>query len=184
MKSAATRVVNNLPKVMRAMNQLALNSAYVGVTSDHTERSDTDDENKGPMTNAALAFIHDQGSPAAGIPQREFMRPGVREAQPYIVDALRAGALGTLHGSDPLQSLKLAGMKAQTEIRKKINDGIPPPLADSTLRQRIRNRTSIKGAVKELQSRASGNAPTLANAKPLIATAQLRNSITYVIRKS
>lgn len=182
MKSAATKIMDKLPKVLAAMNKLALNSAYVGVTSDHTSRDD-EDVAKGPMTNAALAFIHDQGSPAANIPQREFMRPGVRAAQPYIVQVLRSGALSTLQGSDPMQSLKIAGMKAQLEIRNAINAGIPPPLAESTLRGRVRNRTSVKGALKELQHRASGGAATLTNAKPLIATAQLRNSITYVIRK-
>jgi hypothetical protein len=69
----------------------------------------------------------------------------------------------------------------QNAVRTKITDGPFAPLADSTLRARARR--GRKGAVAELKSRAQGNAPNNANAKPLIDTGQLRKSITYVVRK-
>ncbi len=181
-KNAASKVTDKLPKVLSNLAKLSLNATFVGVPSDKTTREAV--ESKGPMTNAALAFIHDNGSEAAHIPARPFMLPGIRRAQKYIVNALKQGARDALEGRDPLRALTLAGMKAQAEIRGVINDGIAPPLAESTLLGRIRKRTSIKGAKKELEARAAGQTPSLDNAKPLIATAQLRNAINYVIRRN
>jgi len=182
-KNAASILTNKLPKVLSGVSKLSLNATFVGVPSDKTTRKDNDTE-KGPMTNAALAFIHDNGSEAAHIPARPFMRPGVARAQKYIVAALRQGAQAALQGGDPLKYLGMAGLKTQAEIRAVINEGIAPPLADATLRERLRRRTSIKGAKLELAARAAGQSPSIENAKPLIATAQLRNAINYVIRKN
>lgn len=182
-KNAASLVTNKLPQMLKGVNKLAVKATYVGVPSEKTERKE-DDEEKTPMTNAALAFIHDNGSPAAHIPARPFMRPGIKKAQAKIVAALRGGAIGVLKGQDPERALNIAGMAAQASIRGHINEGIAPPLADSTLRGRIRNKTSVKGAKKELADRAAGAAPGVQNAKPLIATAQLRNAINYVIRRN
>jgi len=182
-KNAASMLRNKLPGVLKGISQLTLNAAFVGVPSEKTNRN-SDEEEAQPMTNAALAFIHDNGSDAAHIPARPFMRPGITKAQPYIVEALKQGATDALHGRDPTRSLNLAGMKAQSTIRGVINEGIAPPLADSTLRGRIRNKTSVKGAKAELQARSAGEAASTENAKPLIATAQLRNAINYVIRKN
>lgn len=182
-KNAASLIRNKLPGVLKGISKLSLNAAFVGVPSEKTNRN-SDEEEAQPMTNAALAFIHDNGSDAAGIPARPFMRPGIARAQPQIIGALKQGARDSLTGGDPTRSLNLAGMAAQSTIRGVINEGIAPPLADSTLRQRIRNKTSVKGAKAELAARGKGEAPSTENAKPLIATAQLRNSINYVIRKN
>lgn len=184
-KNSASLVSNKLPALLKGVNKLATRATFVGVPSEKTERkADDEDEDKKPMTNAALAFIHDNGSAAAHIPARPFMRPGIKQAQGKIVSALKMGAIGVLKGQDPERALNIAGMAAQASIRGVINEGIAPPLADSTLRGRIRNKTSVKGAKKELADRAAGAAPGVENAKPLIATAQLRNSINYVIRKN
>jgi len=181
-QNAASMLSNKLPKVLQGISKLSLNATFVGVPGEKTARQAS--EEKGPMTNAALAFIHDNGSEAAQIPPRPFMRPGIKRAQKYIAAVLGQGAKAALQGKDPLRSLNLAGMKAQAEIRGVINEGIAPPLAESTLLARIRNRTSIKGAKLELAARAKGEKPSLDNAKPLIATAQLRNAINYVIRRN
>lgn len=182
-KNAASILSNKLPGVLKGISKLTLNATFVGVPSDKTTREQLQQE-KGPMTNAALAFIHDNGSEAAHIPARPFMRPGIARAQKYIVQALKQGAQAALKGMDPVRFLNLAGMKAQAEIRGVINEGIGPPLAESTLLGRIRARKSIKGAKAELKARANGEAPSLTNAKPLIATAQMRNAINYVIRRN
>lgn len=182
-KNPASLVKNKLPNVLKGISKLSLNAAFVGVPSEKTNRNSDEDE-KQPMTNAALAFIHDNGSDAAGIPERPFMRPGIERAKPVIVAALKQGAKDALTGGDPARSLNVAGIAAQSTIRGVINEGIAPPLADSTLRGRIRNKTSVKGAKVELAARAKGESPSVENAKPLIATAQLRNAINYVIRKN
>jgi hypothetical protein len=78
------------------------------------------------------------------------------------------------------KGLHKVGLRVATSIKKKINEGVPPPLSEYTLRERARR--GRKGAKQELANRASGMAPSTQLAKPLIDTGELRNSITYVIR--
>ena len=180
MKNAARLLINKLPHLRSAVSQLAKRDVLVGVPSEETERKESDE--KQPMTNATLAYIHDNGSPAGNIPARPFMQPGIEAAKPKLTAQFKSAAQGALSGGDVELSLNRAGLVAQASIRNEINQGIGPALADSTLRARIRNRTSIKGAKAELERRAETGISGTDLAKPLIATAQLRNSIHYVIR--
>lgn len=177
MKNAARMVINKLPQLKGAISKLAKRDVLVGVPQADTERKDP-----GAMTNATLAYIHDNGSPGSNIPARPFMHPGILAAKPGITGQFKAAARGALEGKDIEPSLNKAGLVAQTSIKGIINAGIEPALADSTLRGRIRNRTSIKGAEAELAHRAGGGEAGMDLAKPLVATGQLRNSITYVVR--
>jgi phage gpG-like protein len=128
------------------------------VPSDKAERKDSNEP-----SNAMLAYIHDNGSPAQNIPARPFMRPGIESAKGAIEAVMKLGAKKALDGDETavVVSLHQAGLIAQRSIRARINEGIDPPLAESTLRARAR-----KGAK---------------GTKPLIRTGQLRNSINYVI---
>ena len=158
----------------------AMNSdVLVGVPAEKAQRKE---ENQ-PMNNATLAYIHDNGSPAANIPARPFMRPGIYAAQDKITGALRAGAVQALDGKTAAveRSLNIAGLTAQSSIRGVINEGIAPPLADSTLEARARRGS--KSAKHELNARSQGMTLGNAGAKPLIDTGQLRNSINYVVRR-
>jgi hypothetical protein len=78
--------------------------------------------------------------------------------------------------------LNKAGLLTASSMKSVINAGIAPTLKYSTLLGRIRNRTSVKGAKAEIAARNAGEVAGLTNAKPLIATGQMRNSITYVLR--
>lgn len=173
----------NLDDVLKSVRLLTDVEVLVGVPSDTTVRDPalamTDDES---ITNAALAYIHDQGSPEAHIPQREFMRPGIKDAQEDITERLGAAMRGAMRGNDMVveQSLHQVGLVAQSAIRHRIDDGIPPPLADYTVRKRAER--GRKGALQEMDNRAAGLPPSLDLAKPLIDTGEMRKSITYVIR--
>ena len=181
MKNAAKLIMNNLPLVQVAIKKLAEKDVLVGVPQDTTARKEAEPQG---MNNATLAYIHDNGSPAAHIPARPFMRPGVETAKDKIKDRFKRAAKDALAGNATQdEHLIKCGLAVQSSIRAAINSGIPPPLADSTLRGRIRARKAIKGAKAELESRAAGNEAGVDLAKPLVATAQMRNSITFVIRK-
>lgn len=138
---------------------------------------------KSEITNAALGYIHDKGAPEANIPARPFMIPGILSVEAKIGDQLLSAAKAVLR--DPNTNIEArfhrVGLVASTGIKKKINEGVPPPLADATLRSRA-NR-GRKGAMLELDKRAAGELPGIALAKPLIDTGQLRNAVTYVVRK-
>ena len=178
MKSGVVKVEDNVLKFRKRLNALTEKAVYVGVPASKAPRQDD------IMNNATLAYIHDKGSPAANIPARPFMQPGIEAVRDRINNLLKKGAAGALHGDTEAvdRAFNQAGLIAQASIRGKINEGIPPPLATSTLMGRISAGTSVQGAKDELARRLKGDAPSTEYAKPLIATGQLRNSISYVIR--
>jgi len=182
MKSGIQKVVDNLPKLKRSFASLTKEDVYVGVPSTDPQRKPEPDEPKNPLNNATIAYIQDNGSPAANIPQRQFMIPGIQAARGRIINTFKAGAKSALHGNVNAanEALHRAGLQAQESIRSAINQGIPPPLAESTLKSRARRGS--KGAKIELEERSKGLPASTTYAKPLVNTAQLRNAINYVIR--
>lgn len=173
-------IINNLPKLKTSFAKLSKKDVLVGVPSDTSDRKDSE---RG-MNNATLAYIHNNGSPAAHIPERRFMEPGIESCADRLSGQFKKGAQQVLDGSeDAIEgTLIKAGLIAQASIRNKINEGIPPPLTDATLKARIRSKKAVKGAKEELRSRFEGNEPSMEFAKPLVHTAQLRNSINFVVR--
>lgn len=183
-KDLLKTTVDNVDALKDLLHQLAAREVLVGFPEDTTARESSPDEPEG-ITNAALGYIHDTGAPEHNIPARPFMLPGMEEAEESVTKALASTARQLLNvkgaGASVIdQGLHKAGLKAQFAIRRKINEGVPPPLADLTLRKRAAK--GRKGAKKELERRAQGEAPSTQFAKPLIDTAQLRNAINYVIR--
>ena len=177
-KPSVKKLRDGLPGLKKRIASLEKQELLVGVPSDKAAR-----EGEG-LNNATLAYIHDNGSPAANIPARPFMLPGIEAVRREIAKYFGISAkLSIVSGSDIQGMLHKVGMIAQASIRNKINEGIQPPLKEGTLKGRIRKRIAIKGAKAELKHRKSGGEATLTNAKPLIATGQLRNSINYAIRK-
>lgn len=155
----------------------------VGVPRETSERPPGLDpvDAKG-ITNASLAYIHDQGAPEAHIPARPFMRPGITAALPQIQRRLASAMRAAMRGNALVaeQAMQQAGLVAQSSIRNHIDAGIPPPLAEYTLRKRAEK--GRRGAMIELDRRAAGLPAGLSFAKPLVDTGEMRKSITYVIR--
>lgn len=171
-----------------ALTALVKQEVLIGFPEDTTDR-DRDPEAKGAEpTNAALAYIHDNGAPEANIPQREFMIPAVTEARERLTNQLGATARKALRGGGApavAEGLHRVGLTGQAAIRRKINEGIPPPLSERTLRERANRGGKSKGrqgANWELAWRAAGAPAGVELAKPLVDTAQLRNAANYVIR--
>lgn len=173
---------DSLEDLRDSVKVLVENEVLVGFPEDTTTRKDDPEDRE--ITNAALGYIHNTGMPEQNIPAREFMESGIRDGQDKITAQLARTAKITLTKRSPVatqQGLERVGLTAQAALRRKINEGIPPPLADATLRERARR--GRKGAKIELQRRGDGEAPSTQFAKPLIDTGQLRNAINYVIRK-
>jgi hypothetical protein len=112
------------------------------------------------------------------------MAPGIKDAQSQISDGLGEAAKLALDGKAAAveRQLHRVGLAAEKGIKTKINDGVPPPLAMSTIRGRARR--GRKGAKKALAAFASGKASVpLEWVKPLVDTGQMRNAITHVLKK-
>jgi hypothetical protein len=171
--------VDNLLAVVESINDLVGKSVLVGIPASEAQRDDDS-----PMDNATLGYLHETGSPAANIPARPFLIPGVNDSQGTFEPELRKAAGSALDGNKKQVKAHLnsAGLIASQAVKNVLNTADYAPLAISTLRARARKGRN--GAAAELSSRAAGNAPNNANARPLVDTGELRNSITYVLRES
>lgn len=172
---------DGMPELRRALEKLAGREVLVGVPESKTERDDPDSKAAG-ITNASLAYIHDNGAPEARIPARPFMIPGIERMLPFATDTLAQAARYGLAGEPQKveDGFDRVGLAAVSAIQSTIREGIPPPLADATVRARAKKGRA--GAQPELNRRAAGYGASLQLAKPLIDTSNMIKSITYVVR--
>ncbi|MDH0638199.1 hypothetical protein N5D52_14725 [Pseudomonas sp. GD03860] len=181
---------DNVGKVLASIQRLVGQEVLVGIPATTTERSEG--EPGQPINNAQLGYIHEYGSPKANIPARPFLEPGVEDQRESIGNHLQKAASSALKGDDGKLDAELnaAGLIAQAGARNRITSSNYEPLSPSTIRNRRKNRNTQSMRVEEqkyLDMVANGASPAQAQAdagiQPLINTGQLRNSITYVIRK-
>lgn len=184
-KSTAVRQVDRMADMLKAVSVLTGTQIVVGVPKERNERPGES------IGNAALAYIHDHGAPEAHIPARPFMEPGMKAVQQQVSDLLQKAGEKAFQGASEdviLRILHQVGMVAAQSIKNHISQGIPPPLAPSTVQGRI-NR--LKGKKRRKTLHASLEAGTPASIQggaeglflPLVVTGSMRNAITYVLRK-
>lgn len=180
-KAGVTVVVDKTAQLARAIDLLTGTRAMVGISAEHEER---DDDWHGTLNNAEIGWLMENGIPERNVPARPHMVPGVRRAQSRINDYLKqAGRLAVEGRPDGvMRAFHAAGLTAQNSIKSVIRAGVPPPLAESTLKARARRSRTAKGAKRELAARAAGEAASTTHAKPLIDTGQYLAAISYVVR--
>lgn len=158
MKTSIRVTRDEVKNVITNIEAMTGKRVLIGIPDANAGRKD------GPMTNAALGYIHENGSPARNIPARPFLIPGVEEAAPKAIEAMKKFAAQGL--TDPAavdKGLNAAGLIAQASVKNRIRNSVGfAPLSEATLAER--KRTGKKGT------------------KPLIRTGQLMNSLTYVVR--
>lgn len=176
MRSGLSVRADNAQSILDALKALVKKDVLVGIPEDASKREE------GEIGNAAIGYINENGSPAQNIPARPHLQPGVRASQPDYLPHLKAAAQKALDGDadGAVMSLNRAGTAAVKGVQRFITASGFTPLADSTVAARARRGRS--GAAKELASRAAGNAPNNANAKPLIDTGEYRRSVTHIVR--
>lgn len=177
-----TKVNKKLNFTSDAMLALTEFEILVGIPEDTTERKNLDGSEE-PVTNAAIAYIQDNGAPEKNIPARPFMRPGIEKALEPIINQLDRAAKAAMRGSlaGVERGFQGAGIAAERGIKNAIKEGIPPPLSERTLKARAaRGRT---GATLELEARARGEEPGIEFATPLMDTGEMLQSIKHVIRR-
>lgn len=176
-------VKDHTQDVLASLEELAASRVLVGIPEEKAPRED--EEDGGPINNAALGYIHENGSPSQNIPARPWLIPGADLAKPKVAKYLSKAAVGALEGDrgKMMSGLHSAGITARDEVMHYLNTADFPPLADSTLRARAQRSGSAVAAAarRELASRAMGNPPGIGEARPLIETGQMRDAITYVI---
>lgn len=149
---------DTVAETLGTLKHMAEKRVLIGIPSDKTPRRGE------PINNAALGFIHENGSAARNIPPRPFLIPGVRDAASRCVEVLKR--YGKAAFGEPTQidkGLNASGLIAQASVKNRIvsQEGFTP-LKASTIAAR-----KSRGAKGE---------------KALIRTGQLLNSISYVVR--
>ena len=147
-------------QVLINIKRVADDKLLVGIPAEENARGES-------IGNAALGFIHENGSPARNIPARPFLVPGMKDAQDEAVAMLEMPTAESLtKGHDVLKrGLERAGLVCQAKVKKRIvsQEGFAP-LSPRTIA--ARQRRGYQGT------------------KALIRTGQLLNSITYVVREA
>lgn len=184
--------------VMKAINELSKTSVYVGIPGLGVPGQSARTDSSG-ITNAELGYIHETGSPAQNIPARPFLRPGVNDSKKRWSRYLEQAATAAMKGDKDVmhRAFEAAGSVAASAVKNKITAGIPPPIKPATMAARARHRGGKTKAqrAKRAAERAAYRRLYGAHAKadwivsdtnitPLVDTAQLLNSITYVVEKA
>lgn len=170
-KSGVVTVIDNMAQLVEGIRLLGTLHPMVGIPEDKTDRDEDDPQHDSHKSgeqsigNAALLYIHDQGAPEVGIPQREVMRPGVKNATPEIEHRLVLAGKAALDGKPQSvrNQMAAAGQAGASAVKAMINSNVQPPLAEGTLE--ARKRRGVK------------------RTNTLVDTAQMRNAVTYVVRE-
>lgn len=179
--------------VLERIKALTKSEVLVGIPDANAARTDAEDaEKKGePINNAVIGYVHEFGLPEKNIPARPHLFPGISDAKDRIAKVLGNGARKVLSGDAGAgeSALTRAGTIAETAVKERIKDGLSPPLAAATVRNRFRGRQTKKmrkGEVEYLRLVAEGKtleaAASATGIKPLDDTGQYLKAITHVVR--
>lgn len=163
-------IVKDNTKVLdEILKALGSHQVLVGIPAESAAREGS------PISNAAIGYVLETGAPERNLPARPFLRPGVASARDAVAKVARKTLIqalslrgSTSESARAIQNgLGQMGLVAANAVRRRIDTGDFAPLAPSTIYRR--------------QHRA--NAPR-SGEKPLVDTGQLRNAVTYVVRKA
>lgn len=154
---------------------------YIGVPAENAATR------AGGINNAELSYIHEFGAPAAGIPARPHLVPGIEDIKGEAAKTMEEAAKQALEGNEGSvePALNRIGLLGQNAVRARFQNNDWEPLKDSTLDYAAPKKdaegntlTDKKGRVKRGKSRRDEG-----KTNPLLDTGQLMKSHTYVIRK-
>lgn len=190
MNPGVYKVKDKSQRVLEGIKSLKDVSVLVGIPSDNSPgehgpqtgsnlRTDVLD-GAGPVfsdvTNAVLGIVHEFGAPEMNIPPRAFLVPGIRNEKSSIAKYLGIATKAAMAGDKLrlMRALNSAGIVGMNGAKRKITTGPFAPLKPGTIAAR---RRRSKG------SSYRRKATTAVDVTPLIDTGQLRNALTYVLRK-
>jgi hypothetical protein len=116
--------------------------------------------------------IHEHGNPINNIPARPWLGPGVEGSKAAWLRYMQQAGEAALQGEPGRmdKALHAAGTTAVSAVKNRIVAGLQPPLSPVTIARR-RARTPSRQARSQ------------SDTTPLVDTAQMLNSISYVIKR-
>lgn len=150
----------------KSLERLKNSVVFVGIASG----SKNDARDDGGPPNHLLGFVHEHGSPAANIPPRPFLVPGVKSAKQEVTASMEAAMRAALNDDDRTvkKLLEQTGMQAVSAVKLYMRNGEFEPLKPNTIKNRNRSR---------LTSGKRENEKEGLKIQPLINTGALRDAI-------
>lgn len=179
------QTLDRVPEIHKAVKALTDKAVFIGVPAEKAE-------SRGPINNAELSYIHEFGT-ATGIPPRPHLRPGIERIQEEAAKEFETAANKAFEGdiSAVDAAFERVGLAGEKSVRQMFVDNEWPPLSDKTLNYKPilkdkngnpllekKMKPDDPDVVKRGPSRAE-----MGKTNPLIITAELQKSHTYVVRK-
>lgn len=162
MSKTNVKVTKDITKeILANIKKFRFDKVLVGIPEEKSDRK----EEEGP-SNAYLLAIHEFGSPQNNIPPRHPLATGMRLAKDEIAKELSKAAAAFLSAGTAAvdKYYDRAGLIAASSVKRVINDNIDMP-------------EPPKATLKSRQSKG------FEGTKSLVVTGQLRNAITWVVKK-
>lgn len=151
---------NGADKMMAGLKALGQKTVRVGILDEAPKRAGSESgkaKSSGRATLLGVAAVHEFGAPAAGIPQRSFIRATVDLKAAEIQATRDKLAAQVAEGKITAQvALERLGAFVQGIVQARIAEGIGPALKPETVRRKK-------------------------SSKPLVDTGQLRSSVTWKV---
>lgn len=157
-----------------SLKELKKTSIYVGIP--RGSDGDVRDDGSG-MLNSDLGWIHEKGSPAAGIPPRPFLEPGVESVKDVLAECMGDAITAALKGDNLGMNANLeeASHRALSAVQNYMNTADFEPLKPATLKYRNRSRGT--------KSKRDGEDEGTAENRPLINTRSLIGALLAMVHK-
>lgn len=146
-----------LKAIEEAIKELKRHEVLVGIPQEKSSRQGS----KGKATNAELLFIHTNGSPVRGIPARPVLQPAIEDDKEHVGEMLGKAidAATSEKKEEIIPALERAGIYASGKCKAWFTNG----------------GNGWQPNSKETIARKKSS-------RPLIDSAQMRKSITYVVK--
>ncbi len=167
---ASLNHTSHVQELNKSLERLKRSVVFVGIASG----SKTDAREDGGPPNHLLGFVHEHGSPAANIPPRPFLVPGVKSGKEKVTKHLEAAMRAALNDDDKAVKalLEQAGSDAVSAVKLYMRNGTFEPLKPSTIKNRNRSRLTKGKRENEQQGK---------NIQPLTNTGALRDALDFYV---
>lgn len=174
------QISSNAAAIRKAVAALTDQDVYIGIPADKNAP-------RQGANNAELGYIHEFGAPAANIPARPHLIPGIGDVQPQAAELLETAGKKALKGDEAAveRALNKIGHLAANAVKARFVNNEWPPLSDAYLDRQPLLKDEDGNAITDKKGRPQHGKSKREKGRvnPLIDTGQLRKAYTYVIRK-
>jgi len=145
--------LGNWKKLLKNLAEAGDYEVKVGIQGDKAAQP----HEGGDLTNVEIAAVHEFNGPQDKPPGRAFIRPPMFEKEDYWKNRLAMLLKDVIEkGGNPKAAYRQIGEEYRKAIIDRVNAGIAPALAESTIAARNRRGGSKKGAVDDTPLRDTG----------------------------